>query len=115
MENVLEKRAHVTKTGAVNSVHKNCAMPDVMNMANAKMAPACVWPVGTENIAASKDVQQVVQIMDNAVLASKVYGNVDATMDGMVPTVRLHWNKTVPITKTMTKVCVCSARTLRAK
>lgn len=104
MENVLVRRAHVTMDGEANFVIQNCAMPDVMSMVNAKMALASVLLVGTENIVLSKDVQLVAQIMDNAVLVAKDYGNVDAMMAGMVLTARLHWNKIVLIIKTMIKV-----------
>lgn len=107
MENVLVRHAHATADLVGNFATVNYVMPVVMNMVNAKMAPVCVLLDGTENIAPLKGVQQVVRIMDSVVLAVKVYGNVDATMDGMEPTVPLHWSKIVPITKTMTKVCVC--------
>lgn len=112
MENVLERHVHVTVVGVVNFVHHNCVMLVVMNMVNAKMAPVYVLLDGMGSIVHWKDAQQVVRIMDNVVLVVKVYGNVDATMHGMVLTVQLHWNKIVLITKTMIKVCryVCLCR-----
>lgn len=113
MENVLVRHAHVTMDGVANFVIQNCVMPDVMSTVNARMELASVLLVGTENIALSKDVQLVAQIMDNAVLVAKDYGNVDAMMAGMEPTVRLHWNKIVLIIKTMTKVNIAFSRKIQ--
>lgn len=104
MVNVLAKRAHATMDGVANFVTRNCAMPVVMSTANVKMAHACVWLDGTESTVLSKDVQRAARIMDNAVLAAKDYGNVDATMAGTAQTVRLHWSRTALIIRTMTKV-----------
>lgn len=88
MANVLVKRALVTVDGAVNFVTQNCVMHVVTSMANAKMVPVSVLLDGTENIVQLKDAQLVARIMDNVELAARDYGNVDATMDGMVPIVQ---------------------------
>lgn len=95
---------HVKAAGVVNFAIQNPAMPDAMNMVNAKMEHACVLPAGMESIAQSKVVHQAVQIMDNAVLMVKETGNAVAMMVGMVSIVRLHWSKIVLIIRTMTKV-----------
>lgn len=55
-------------------------------MANVKMVLVCVSLVGMENTVRWKDVQTVVQLMDNVGLTVMVCGNVDATTDGMVKT-----------------------------
>lgn len=105
MDDALVKRANVTVAGVVLTATQNCAMHDATNTANVKTEPVYVLLAGMESIVRLKDARQVARIMDSVVLAMKDFGNVVATMDGMVLTVRLHWNKTVATTKTMTKVC----------
>ena len=95
MDSVKTCYVYAKKDGQECSAKVRSVTLDVSCMDSVKTGPAYVWPVGMEDIAQLRDVQNsVVMKMGSVAQISMEIGVVNVKMDGTVWTAPLDWKQT---------------------